>query len=234
MASRRADLHEPRLMCCRGPTQVGSRSSAGRRGSFAAVASYALTDQSREALAAVDLSRRDWHLLQLRRQWFGSLLAGYADCPACGERMEVDVDAGAIVGEYPANAPVFVSRDGHRFRFPTIGDLLAIAGIDDAAIASRQLLGRCSLDEARPEALPAIFDEVDDGHCGDGCRARFSLARRHECGTRRTTRLIPPSNFGTKSLGARSLLICPCLHPSTEGRAGHSRVSRQPAGDLAG
>ena len=136
---------------------------------------YALPDQGREALEGLDLSRRDWHLLQLRRQWFGSPLAGYADCPACGERMEIEVDAGAIAGECPADAPVFISRDGRRFRFPTIGDLLAITGIDDAAFASRQLLERCSLDELPSGELPAIFDEVDDGLAAMAAERGFSL-----------------------------------------------------------
>ena len=123
---------------------------------------YALPHQQREALEAVDLTRRDWHLLQLRRQWFGSGLAGYADCPSCGERMEIAVDAGAIAGEYPDEAPVFISRNGRRFRFPTIGDLLAVSELDDADVAARQLLERCSLDESIAGRLPAIFDELDE------------------------------------------------------------------------
>jgi hypothetical protein len=123
---------------------------------------YALPGQDRDALEGVDLSQRDWHLLQLRRQWFGTALAGYTDCPACGERMEIALDAEAIAGECPADAPPFVSRNGCRFRLPTVGDLVAVAGIDDDT-ATRHLFERCSLDDPPLDALPAIFDEVDAG-----------------------------------------------------------------------
>jgi len=123
---------------------------------------YALPGRDRDALGGVDLSRRDWHLLQLRRQWFGSALAGCADCPVCGERMEIDLDAEAIAGECPAEAPAFVSRSGRRFRLPTVGDLVAVAGIDGNN-ATHRLFERCSLDDPPHDDLPAIFDEVDAG-----------------------------------------------------------------------
>jgi hypothetical protein len=123
----------------------------------------ALPGRDRDALAAVDLARRDWYLLQLRRQWFGPALAGYADCPACGERMEITFDAEAVAGECPAESPAFVSRNGRRFRLPTVGDLVAVAGIDDVDAAAHQLFERCSLDGPPHDDLPAIFDEVDEG-----------------------------------------------------------------------
>lgn len=123
----------------------------------------ALPHYDRDALAGVDLPRRDWHLLQLRRQWFGSALAGYAECPSCGERMEIDIDAGAIAGDCPPDPPAFVSRDGRRFRLPTVGDLVAVAGIADREAATELLFARCSLNDPPGGDLPAIFHEVDDG-----------------------------------------------------------------------
>src|SRR5574341_2004172 len=74
--------------------------------------------QDRAALAGVDLAQRDWHLLQLRRRWFGPGLAGYADCPSCGEQLEVEFNA-ALPEECPPDPPSFVTRDGCRFRLPT-------------------------------------------------------------------------------------------------------------------
>ena len=169
---------------------------------------HALPDQGREALEGVDLSRRDWHLLQLRRQWFGSPLAGYADCPTCSERMEIEVDAGAIAGEYPADAPLFVSRDGRRFRLPTIGDLLEVAGIDDAAIAARHLFERCSLDAPPPEGLPAIFDEVDDGLAAMAADRGFSLALScTNCGARSCHALDPAEYLWSEIASAAAALL---------------------------
>lgn len=119
--------------------------------------------QGRAALAGVDLAQRDWHLLQLRRRWFGSGLAGYADCPACGEQLEVEFDAASLPEECPPDPPAFVTRDGCRFRLPTLGDLIAVAGAEDADVAAHQLFERCRIDAAPPSDLPAIRHEVDEG-----------------------------------------------------------------------
>jgi hypothetical protein len=191
---------------------------------------YALPDQGGDALAGVDLSRRDWHLLQLRRQWFGSPLAGYADCPACGERMEINVDAAAIAGEYPADAPVFVSRDGRRFRFPTVGDLLAVAAIDDAEIASRQLLERCSLD-APPCELPAIFDEVDEGLAAMAADRGFFLSLScTNCGAPSRHALDPGEYLWSEiSSAAAALLEEVHLLASTYGWAEHDILAMSAA-----
>jgi hypothetical protein len=144
---------------------------------------HALPDHDRASLAGIDLAQRDWHLLRLRRRWFGGALAGCADCPACGERMEVDIDAVAIEGEYPDDAPWFVAADGQRFRMPTLGDLIAVAGGTDADAAARQLLVRCSLDGATVD-LATRFDEVDAGLAAIAAERGFALALAcTACGT---------------------------------------------------
>jgi hypothetical protein len=82
---------------------------------------------------------RDAALLRLHARAFGGRLEAVAACPACGERLEVTVDAGelAAAGEGPGGAAaagspggageLVVRADGHevRFRVPTAADLAA-------------------------------------------------------------------------------------------------------------
>ena len=169
----------------------------------------ALPDQGRDALERLDLSQRDWHLLQLRRQWFGSALEGYADCPFCGERMEIEVDAAAVAGECPAAPPVFASRHGRRFRFPTVGDLIAVAGIEDRDVASRQLLERCSLDAPLTDGdLRALRDEVDEGLEAIAADRGFFLALSCiECGLPSRHALDPIEYLWHELAGAATALL---------------------------
>jgi hypothetical protein len=107
---------------------------------------WALPDHELDELAAFDLGLRDWHLLRLRRALFGSRLAGYTDCPRCGERLEVELDAHALLGDAPpAQASEYVCTDGRRFRLPNSGDLIAIEDIDDVETAAHELCARCAV-----------------------------------------------------------------------------------------
>lgn len=141
----------------------------GQRGSLAdrslQLLALALPGHDRDALAAVDLAQRDWHLLQLRRRWFGPALAGYAECPSCGERLEIEFNAAALPDTCPPDPPVFVTQDGCRFRLPTLGDLIAVSGAAraDADAAARALFERCALDGPGGRDLPSVRDEVDEG-----------------------------------------------------------------------
>jgi hypothetical protein len=123
----------------------------------------ALPDHDRDALARFDLALRDWHLLRLYAEWFGSWLDGYIDCPSCGERLEIRLDAKVIGAECPAAPVPYVSRDGRRFRLPNSADLIAIAGVRDSEAAARQLFERTCLDRATDAHDPTLYDEVDEG-----------------------------------------------------------------------
>lgn len=117
-----------------------------------------------EALADEPLGRRNAALMALRRARFGNPLDAWIDCPACGERMELTIDAAQLPPAPPAaQAPIEV--DGLRFRRPTSRDLAQLVGIDDAGQAALHLLAACA---DTPRGLPqdatgleALLDRVD-------------------------------------------------------------------------
>jgi hypothetical protein len=134
--------------------------------------SIALPDHDRDALANFDLAVRDWHLLRLRLAWFGEELSGCTDCPDCGERLEIAFNASAMANDPPPEPPPYTSRAGGQFRLPNVGDLIAIATIDDPNAAARLLFERCTLDDgAGSDDLMTMFEEVDS------CLAAIAVAR---------------------------------------------------------
>src|SRR5262245_40137402 len=46
-------------------------------------------ERSREQLAALTISRRDWQLLELRKRTFGDTLNAFSECPQCGGYLEI-------------------------------------------------------------------------------------------------------------------------------------------------
>lgn len=78
---------------------------------------------------ALDAGRRDALLLHLRRGIFGDQLQAECACPSCGERLEFDLQAGALAGARPSPLhelpPLTVVVDGLglTLRRPSTGDL---------------------------------------------------------------------------------------------------------------
>lgn len=108
---------------------------------------WALPDRDIDTLADWDLGLRDWHLLRLRRTLFGSHLDGYTDCPACGERLEIALDAHQLQDDVePAPAPDYRCEDGQHYRLPSSRDLIAIDGIEDVDAAAHALMERCAME----------------------------------------------------------------------------------------
>jgi hypothetical protein len=117
-------------------------------------------------LAQVPVGTRDADLYALRRALFGDRMEVLAECAACGEALEFDLDAGDLAARRPAaagNEPRRVAVDGWdvMFRLPAAGDLTAAAAeAADAADARRRLVARCVLaasrdgDRADPDDLP--------------------------------------------------------------------------------
>ncbi|MGD2129313.1 MAG: hypothetical protein PVJ33_05930 [Lysobacterales bacterium] len=115
-------------------------------------------------LADLPLSRRNAALMALYETSFGSRLAGWVDCPDCGERMEFVTDTSS----FPRSATTAVDPievRSLRFLRPTSRHLAKLTHVSDPEAAARQLLLACA---ESPEALPddkeavtAMLDEVE-------------------------------------------------------------------------
>lgn len=121
-------------------------------------------DTPSDRLADVCLSHRNSRLWALQRACFGDRLAVWVDCPACGERLEIELDAAGIPAA-PADVPDRVEIAGYSFRRPTSRHLAEIADAPDQEAAARRLLIACAESpDALPrdeEALANLLDLVD-------------------------------------------------------------------------
>lgn len=138
----------------------GQSESAGAR----AVTLLAACDRSarRSDLEALPVGVRDRHLLELRKQLFGSAVEAVASCPGCAERVELhfEVDDVIVPGAQPAVDRVEVETPTGPLvvRLPTAGDL---AAIPDGAEAER--------------ALTLLLDRVVSPPTGDASPAPTEL-----------------------------------------------------------
>ncbi len=128
-----------------------------------ALLTVACPDVSPEKLAKLSMGQRDARLLQLREWTFGSQLVSVADCPHCGERLELTLNVADI--QVPSEAEpeevlsLKVDRWEVQFRLPNSLDLLAltppqIPSQRDSQMlcaTSGQLLRRCLLRVSHPE-----------------------------------------------------------------------------------
>lgn len=110
-----------------------------------------------QALADAPLGTCNAALMRWRQAVFGTRLSVWAACPACGERMEFELDSTQLPPMSPAPAAVEVA--GQRFRCPSSRDLAQIAGYTDVNQAANRLLQACAESDLR---LPS--DELALGH----------------------------------------------------------------------
>lgn len=113
----------------------------------------ASTGAARDQLARLSVGERDRLLLALREQTFGPRLDALAECPSCGERLEMSFEVAdvTVAPAGPAQEPLSLSVGGYEavFRRPTSLDLLAVARAPDALAARRSLFARCLLSALR-------------------------------------------------------------------------------------
>lgn len=117
-----------------------------------------------DQLADLPLGRCNATLMALRQAWFGNPIPVWCDCPACGERMELTIDAEQLP-EQPSGQAIEIELEGLRFSAPTSRRLAAVVNENDPDKAAFQLLAACA---ASPESLPeqpqdrsALLDAVD-------------------------------------------------------------------------
>lgn len=140
--------------------EAGLAQSPARR----ALALLATTGGDAAALAALPVGVRDARLLRLRRALFGETVAALAQCPACGERLDVNFAIDdlcppeAIAHEAPP-ATYDLQACGYqlRYRLPNSDDLSAVPPDDPSPV---HLLRRCVASAMQgdapvaPDALP--------------------------------------------------------------------------------
>jgi uncharacterized protein (UPF0212 family) len=120
----------------------------------------ACPESSAGDLAALSIGERDGRLLSLRESTFGSQIAAVAQCPACGQRLELAMQVANLRWPAPSEQPadgitLSVAEHEVRFRLPTTHDLAAIAAESELVGARQSLLGRCLLSATREnEVVP--------------------------------------------------------------------------------
>jgi hypothetical protein len=120
--------------------------------------SIARPDDALDALADVSIGERDRALLALRSALFGATLESVVDCPACGTRLELAIDAGEL---RTTPGPAEVDVHGIRVRPPSSRDLAAALLEPDDASAERCLAHRCLIAGSHGTAV-LDADELSD------------------------------------------------------------------------
>jgi len=106
-----------------------------------------------DAVPVGDVNRA---LLHAWLEEFGDRLECVAACPACGNRLEADVSASAILAEAPAGPPL-----REPWRQPTLADLDAVAASESLDAARTELARRCAGAGEDPDAVSAALEAAD-------------------------------------------------------------------------
>lgn len=116
------------------------------------------------ALAELSLGERDRRLLHVREQTFGRALDAYAECRACGERLEFSLTTDSIcvhADKATSNGRLRVDEVELSLRPADSNDLIALRSCSDVQTARVRLMERCIV-ESRQDgkaiaagALPA-------------------------------------------------------------------------------
>lgn len=128
-----------------------------------------------EALARLSVGERDARLLTLREWTFGRQLTSLVSCPACGEQLELNLDADELHATPSSDAgagaalksvePLTMTTAGYEvsFRLPNSLDLSAVADAAGVGDAAATLLERCLVEARRGDercAAAALPPEV--------------------------------------------------------------------------
>ena len=130
-------------------------------------------------LAALSIGQRDAGLISLREQLFGAQLSSLTDCPACGERLELNFNVNDIrASASPAEAAISFSEADYelQLRLPNSRDLLLVTECGSREEMRARLFEQCVVQLAyhgqvesakRCEEIPAEIIELAIGRLGD-------------------------------------------------------------------
>jgi hypothetical protein len=129
----------------------------------------ALIPDGAAAAETLSIGRRDARLIELHAALFGPTLQATAACPACGERIEFELDASELRAPSAGSGAVELTVDGYRVhaRLPDSRDLLAASACRDELAARQVLLERCVLSTtiagspaAASDVPPAVIEAL--------------------------------------------------------------------------
>jgi hypothetical protein len=115
--------------------------------------SAARPDIGAEGCADLDVGARDAEILQLRQAIFGPRLQGCVRCPACGQRLEFELDATRLAPDAPGDREFTLDND-LRFRLPSSRDLAAVADLPNVEATAHRLLQLCCLNAPDGQEWP--------------------------------------------------------------------------------
>ena len=148
---------------------------------------WARPDIAGAGLAALPLGAVNAALLRLREACFGAGIEAYVDCPRCGERLGLVLDARELLaGAAEGDGRADLELAGLRFRVPCSRDLAVVAGTaGDGEAAAHRLLELCCLEAGNLPSgqLVELLAEVEPGLAALDPAADISLALACEsCG----------------------------------------------------
>jgi hypothetical protein len=118
-----------------------------------------------EMLAQFAIGRRDAELLKLREKIFGSRMTGHANCPACGQQMEMNFTVAEVqatpLPELPETCTEVFGDYKINFRLPNSNDLATLVPGDDLAVQKRRLVQRC-VQNAKCSGQLVAADQLDE------------------------------------------------------------------------
>jgi hypothetical protein len=125
----------------------------------------ATPERQREALAQFGIGHRDTELLKLRERIFGSCMTGHADCPACGQQMEMNFAVAELqTAPLPKLRETYTEIFGEYeigFRLPNSNDLATLVPGEDVTAQKRGLLQRCVVHATRA-SQPLATDQLPE------------------------------------------------------------------------
>jgi|SRR6516162_6422406 hypothetical protein len=173
-----------RALTCRELLDVWERSETASAAQRAIGLLAASLDQPSEAVAALNVGRRDAQLLQLRELMFGRAVEAVTACPRCGARIDLafrtdDIRASAATAPGETFA-VAAAPWRLTLRLPTAADLAALSPAQALAAARDALFERClvAIEGGPPPERwpPAVLDRAAAAMAARDPQAQVELA----------------------------------------------------------